>query len=64
MSRLVPLNWVGPAIILVVLQLLASPALLRSLYVILGCCPVLLVPPTSAMITPHRGSEGGFRHFT
>jgi len=40
-TRLAPLNWVGPAISLVVLQLLASLALLRSLYVILvggRCC--------------------------
>jgi hypothetical protein len=35
-TRLVPLNWVGPAISLVVLQLLASLALLHSLHVILG----------------------------
>jgi hypothetical protein len=63
-TRLVPLNWVGPATSLVVLQLLASLALLRSLYVILGWRPVLLVPLTFALFTPHRGSEGGFRHFT
>jgi hypothetical protein len=63
-TRQVPLNWVGPAISLVVLQLLASLALLRSLHVILGWRPVLLVPLTFALITPHRGSEGGFRYFT
>ena len=51
-TRLVPLNWVGPAISLVVLQLLASLALLRSLYVILGWRPVLLVPLTFALFTP------------
>jgi hypothetical protein len=46
MSRLVPLNWLGPAISLV-LQLLA---LLSSLYVILGWRPVLLVPLTFALV--------------
>ncbi len=51
-TRLVPLNWVGPAISLVVLQLLASLALLRSLHVILGWRPVLLVPLTFALFTP------------
>lgn len=35
-TRLAPLNWIGPAISLVVMQLLASLALLRVLYVILG----------------------------
>src|ERR1700744_4402984 len=34
--RLAPLNWTGPAISLVVLQLLASLALLRALHAILG----------------------------
>lgn len=34
--RLMPLDWTGPAISLVVLQLLASLALLRALYVILA----------------------------
>src|SRR5271155_2970117 len=51
-TRLAPLNWVGPAISLVLLQLLASLALLRSLYVILGWRPVLLVPLTFALFTP------------
>ena len=51
-TRLAPLNWVGPAISLVVLQLLASLALLRALYVILGWRPVLLVPLTFALFTP------------
>jgi hypothetical protein len=63
-TRLTPLNWVGPAISLVVLQLLASLALVRSLYVILDWRPVLLVPLTFALFTPHRGSEVGFRYFT
>jgi hypothetical protein len=51
-TRLAPLNWVGPAISLVVLQLLASLALLRALHVILGWRPVLLVPLTFALFTP------------
>ena len=34
-TRLAPLNWIGPAISLVVLRLLASLALLRALHVIL-----------------------------
>src|SRR5271156_2640029 len=51
-TRLAPLNWVGPAISLVVLQLLASLALLRSLYVILSWRPVLLIPLTFALFTP------------
>ena len=51
-TRLAPLNWIGPAISLVVLQLLASLALLRSLHVILGWRPVLLLPLTFALFTP------------
>jgi hypothetical protein len=51
-TRVAPLNWVGPAISLVVLQLLASLALLRALWVILGWRPVLLVPLTFALFTP------------
>ena len=50
--RLAPLNWTGPAISLVVLQLLASLALLRTLYVILGWRRVLLIPLTFALFTP------------
>ncbi|WP_310774657.1 hypothetical protein [Mycobacterium sp. Z3061] len=50
--RLAPLVWTWPAISLVVLQLLASLALLRALYVILGWRPVLLVPLTFALFTP------------
>lgn len=50
--RLAPLAWTGPAISLVVLQLLASLALLRALYVILGWRPVLLIPLTFALFTP------------
>ncbi|EUA24386.1 putative membrane protein [Mycobacterium xenopi 3993] len=51
-ARLAPLNWVGPAISLVVLQLLVSLALLRALHAILGWRPVLLVPLTFALFTP------------
>jgi len=51
-ARLAPLDWTGPAISLVVLQLLASLALLRALQVILGWRPVLLVPLTFALFTP------------
>src|ERR1700758_1461678 len=50
--RLVPLDWTGPAISLVVLQLLASLALLRALYVILGWRWGLLLPLTFALFTP------------
>src|SRR6516165_1864282 len=50
--RLAPLGWTGPAISLVVLQLLASLALARALYVILGWRPVLLIPLTFALFTP------------
>lgn len=50
--RLAPLVWTGPAISLVVLQLLASLSLLRALHVILGWRPVLLVPLTFALFTP------------
>jgi hypothetical protein len=51
-TRLAPLNWIGPAISLVVLQVLASLALLRALYVIVGWRPVLLLPLTFALFTP------------
>jgi hypothetical protein len=51
-TRLAPLNWIGPAISLVVMQLLASMALLRALHVILGWRPVLLLPLTFALFTP------------
>jgi len=51
-THLAPLNWVGPAVSLIVLQLLASLALLRALHVILGWRPVLLVPLTFALFTP------------
>lgn len=51
-TRLAPLNWIGPALSLVVLALLASLALLRALHVILGWRPVLLIPLTFALFTP------------
>jgi hypothetical protein len=51
-TRLAPLVWTGPAISLVVLQLLASLSLLRALHVILGWRPVLLIPLTFALFTP------------
>ena len=50
--RLAPLDWTGPAISLVVLQLVASLALLRALHVILGWRRVLLIPLTFALFTP------------
>jgi hypothetical protein len=51
-TRLAPLNWIGPAISLVVLQLVASLALLRALVVILGWRPALLIPLVFALFTP------------
>src|ERR1700742_4555709 len=51
-TRLAPLVWTGPAISLVLMQLLASVALLRALYVILGWRPVLLLPLAFALFTP------------
>ena len=51
-TRLAPLQWFLPAISLIVLQLLASLALLRALHVILGWRPVLLIPLTFALFTP------------
>ena len=41
LTRLAPLNWFWPALSLVVLQLIASLALVRALRVILGWRPVL-----------------------
>lgn len=51
-TRLAPFSWTWPAVSLLVLQLLASLALLRTLHVILGWRPVLLVPLTFALFTP------------
>jgi len=52
LTRRAPLVWTGPAISLLVLQLLASLALLRALCIILGWRPVLLIPLTFALFTP------------
>jgi hypothetical protein len=52
LTRLAPLVWVWPATSLMVMQLLASLALLRALHVILGWRPVLLVPLAFALFTP------------
>lgn len=51
-TLLAPLAWAWPAVSLLVLQLLASLALLRALHVILGWRPVLLVPLVFALFTP------------
>ncbi|KUI21961.1 hypothetical protein AU193_06215 [Mycobacterium sp. GA-1285] len=51
-TLLAPLNWIGPAVSLLVLQLLVSLALLRTLHIILGWRPVLLLPLTFALFTP------------
>lgn len=51
-TRVAPWSWVLPALSLLVMQLLASLALLRALHVILGWRPVLLVPLTFALFTP------------
>lgn len=51
-TRLAPLVWTWPAVSLVVLQLLASLALLRALHVVLGWRPVLLIPLAFALFTP------------
>jgi len=51
-TRLAPLVWAGPAVSLIVVQLIASLALLRTLHVILGWRPVLLVPLIFALFTP------------
>lgn len=51
-TRMAPLVWAWPAVSLLLLQLLASMALLRALWVILGWRPVLLVPLCFALFTP------------
>ncbi len=51
-TRLAPLVWTWPAVSLIVLQLLASLALLRALHVILGWRPVLLIPLCFVLFTP------------
>ena len=51
-TRLSPLVWTWPAVSLIILQLIASLALLRTLHLILGWRPVLLVPLCFALFTP------------
>ncbi|MGV0815423.1 hypothetical protein ABQF34_26020 [Mycolicibacterium boenickei] len=51
-TRVAPFSWVLAAVSLMVMQLLASLALLRALWVILGWRPVLLIPLTFALFTP------------
>lgn len=51
-TRCWPLNWAPAAVSLVVGQLLASLALLRALWVILGPRPVLLVPWVFGLLCP------------
>ena len=51
-TRVTPFGWIGPAISLVLLQLVASLALLRTLHVVLGWRPVLLVPLIFALFSP------------
>jgi len=51
-TRWAPLVWTWPAVSMLVLQLVASLALLRALWVILGWRPVLLVPLGFALFTP------------
>jgi hypothetical protein len=51
-TRLAPWNWALAAASLVVLQALASLALLRALQVILGWRPVLLLPLIFGLFTP------------
>ncbi len=52
LTRLAPLVWFWPALSLLVLQLVASLALLRTLWIILGWRPVLLLPLVFALFTP------------
>ncbi len=52
LTRLAPLVWLWPALSLLVLQLVASLALLRTLHVILGWRPVLLLPLMFGLFTP------------
>ncbi|MEB3034720.1 hypothetical protein [[Mycobacterium] nativiensis] len=52
LTRAWPLQWAAPAASLVVLQLPASLALLRVLWVILGWRPLLLVPLTFGLFCP------------
>ena len=51
-TRMAPLVWFWPALSLMVMQALASLALLRVLHIILGWRPALLIPLTFALFTP------------
>ncbi len=51
-TRIAPLNWIGPAISLLVLALIAALALLRALHAILDWRPALLAPLAFALFTP------------
>ncbi|KAA0097776.1 hypothetical protein CIW49_16990 [Mycolicibacterium sp. P1-18] len=51
-AKLAPFNWIVPAVSLVLLQLVASLAILRALHVILGWRPLLLIPLTFALFSP------------
>ena len=51
-TRAAPLVWFWPALSLLALQLLAWLALLRTLHVVLGWRPALLVPWVFALFTP------------
>lgn len=51
-THLAPLVWTWPAISLAVLQLIATLSLLRTLHIILGWRPVLLIPLCFALFVP------------
>ena len=51
-AKVAPFSWIGPAVSLVLLQLVASLAILRALHVILGWRPLLLIPLTFALFSP------------
>ena len=51
-TRLAPLDWTWAAVSLLVMQLIASLALLRTLRIILGWRWVLLIPLVFALFTP------------
>jgi len=51
-ATIAPFDWIGPAVSLILLQLVASLAVLRALHVILGWRPLLLIPLTFALFSP------------
>ena len=51
-AKVAPFDWMVPAVCLVLLQLVASLAILRALHVILGWRPLLLIPLTFALFSP------------